>query len=178
MWQQSLAHAASSLAAAATEAILGVPQPAPADPNQVVGILEMSNEIAMDFFGASQSLLDTGSDAFSFARACSSFLGELGVGIGTAAMRGAATGSARVGAGSGARNVGRISDPAYRPLASGQQSRAERLAAENATRVAREQALAGQQARRSNLQLVRPEGGGAGTRSTGKAAGGIGVGGG
>lgn len=162
MWQQSLAHAASSLAALATEAILGEPQPAPADPNQVVGLLEMSNAIATDFFDAQQSLIDTGSGAFSIARACTALLGDLGVGIGMSAARGAGS-AAGTGARAtaGARNVSRTSDPAYRPLASGQQGRAERLAAENQARAAREQPSARQPASEDRVELRGREDGAA-----------------
>ena len=171
-WQQSMMHAAGSLAAMATRAVLGTPQPFPPDPNPVVGILDLLNDLAFDFLDASGPIVDVDGTAFLAARMCTAIAGDLGVGIGMGATRGAAGaartgvqsagGSAGAGARTGARNVGRTADPTYRPGVSGQQSRAERLAADNQARVAREQALqpAGSQPR---LELVLPDGNGAGT---------------
>jgi hypothetical protein len=95
--------------------------------------------------------------------------------------RGAIAGTERaaVQAGPGAaKAIASTADEAYRPLLTANAARAERLAAENAKRIAREEAkkAAQQGTERGKLELVRPEGGGAGTRATNKSAGGFGIG--
>jgi RHS repeat-associated protein len=181
MLPATLAHDLSVLGAALTEAITGIPQPVPPDPNFVVRGMEDLNELADAFFDA-EPLVDTDSTAFRVSRICTSVAAELGAGVAAGAARGAAEGTLRAGVRPAlqatGKGVSRTADEAYRPLASANAARAERLAAENAKRVAQQEAKqAAQQAgERGRLELVRPEGNGAGTRGTGKAAGGLGLG--
>jgi RHS repeat-associated protein len=172
----TLAHQVAVLGAALTEAITGVPQPVPPDPNPVVGAMDALNQIADDFFDA-DPLVDMDSTAFQASRICTSVLAELGAGLAGGA------GAAAEAAGTSAvrpalRAAANTADPAYRPLASAAAARAERLAAENARRIAQQEARqVGEQAAEQNrLELVRPEGGGAGTQGANKPAGGFGLG--
>jgi RHS repeat-associated protein len=177
----TLAHDGARLATALTEAITGVPQPVPPDPNPVVQGLNNLNALT-DLFGEPEVLVDTSSTSFSISRLCTSILATLGAGGAAGAERGAVAAVERGALQSGTRaaeqTVARTADAAYRPAVSGEAARAARLAAETAKDIAKREArqAAQQGAEKGVIKLIRPDGGGAGTRATGKPAGGIGIG--
>ncbi len=179
----SLANAGQNLSNLITEAITGVPQPVIPDPNPIVSVMEGVNGLAEQIFDA-EPIIDTDSTAFEVSRICTNVAVDLPVGV-VGLLRGGIRGAAKGGirpamqaAGKTGKNVGRTADEGYRPLVSAEAAKVERLNAENARRIAdREARQAAQQAAESRrLELVRPEGGGAGTRGTNKPAGGLGTG--
>jgi hypothetical protein len=153
------------------------------DPNPIVSVMESVNGLAEQIFDA-DPIIDTDSTAFEVSRICTNVAVDLPAGI-AGLLRGAARTAAKGGirpamqaAGKTGKNVSRTADEGYRPLVSAEAAKVERVNAENARRIAdREARQAAQQAAESRkLELVRPEGGGAGTRGTNKPAGGLGTG--
>jgi uncharacterized protein RhaS with RHS repeats len=131
----TLLHSISEMGAAISTA-LGYPVPAPPDPNFVVQGMEGVNEIAS--WLDAEPVVDTDGLAFTVSRLCVGIVADLGIGAIAGVGRGVATATARGGIKpamkAGQKAVARTADPNYRPLASGQAARAERLAAENAAR--------------------------------------------
>lgn len=180
MLPQTIAHGFTSLGNAITEAITGIPQPVVPDPNPIVGLLDAINGLGGQLFDA-EPLVDTSSTAFSVSRICSSVVASLGAGLVGGAARGAALGAEEAlvtGSRGAAQTVARTADTAYRPLVSGKAAQLARLEADNARRIAAQEArdIARQAEEAGNVRVVRSEGGGAGTRGAGKPAGGFGIG--
>jgi hypothetical protein len=178
MFPATLANLGSNLGALAQEAVTGIPQPTPPDPNPLVSFMEAVNGLGEQLFGA-EPVVDTSSTSFVVSRICSSVVGSLGGGLLAGAGRGAALGAEEAVAQGSTRGVAqtiaKTADPAYRPIASGKAAQLAKLDAENAARAAAREAqqIARQAEEKIGLKLVRSDGGGAGTRGTGKAAGGL-----